>query len=140
MSVTREPLDAPAGHRVQMRWRDLDGLGHVNHTVVLTYLEEGRDAFLKRHGIPRDEYVVGRCSVSFRDELDPAFGAVTVQCAVRELGRSSVTTSERILDNRGQVVVEAEFGIVLWDPTERGSRPITDEERASLTRSEEAPR
>ena len=31
-----------------MRWRDLDGLGHVNHTVVLTYLEEGRDAFL--HG------------------------------------------------------------------------------------------
>ena len=36
------------GHRVQMRWRDLDGLGHVNHTVVLTYLEEGRDAFLER--------------------------------------------------------------------------------------------
>ena len=22
------------GHQVQMRWRDLDGLGHVNHTVV----------------------------------------------------------------------------------------------------------
>ena len=36
------------GHRVQMRWRDLDGLGHVNHTVVLTYLEEGRDVFLER--------------------------------------------------------------------------------------------
>ncbi len=84
-----------------MRWRDLDGLGHVNHTVVLTYLEEGRDAFLKQHGIRRDEYVVGRCSVSFRDEIDPAFEAVTVQCAVRELGRSSVTTSERILDDTG---------------------------------------
>ena len=70
--------------------------GHVNHPVVLTYLEEGRDAFLKRHGIPREEYVVGRCSVSFRDEIDPALEAVTVQCEVRELGRSSVTTSERI--------------------------------------------
>ena len=71
-----------AGHPVQMRWRDLDGLGHVNHTVVLTYLEEGRDAFLKACGISRDEYVVGRCSVEFNGEIDPAFEAVTVQCAV----------------------------------------------------------
>jgi acyl-CoA thioester hydrolase len=120
------------GHRVQVRWRDLDGLGHVNHTVVLTYLEEGRDAWLEAHGIRRDEYVVGRCSVDFRREIDPAFKAVTVQCGVRELGRSSLTTSERILDEDGEVVVEAEFGLVLWDPARRGSRPITDEERASL--------
>ena len=70
------------GHEVQMRWRDLDGLGHVNHTVVLTYLEEGRDAFLEEHGISRDEYVVGRCSVEFSGEIDPAFEAVTVECAV----------------------------------------------------------
>jgi hypothetical protein len=31
-------------------------------------------------------------------------------------------------------VVEAEFGLVLWDPAQRGSRPITDSERASLAR------
>jgi acyl-CoA thioester hydrolase len=123
------------GHQVQMRWRDLDGLGHVNHTVVLTYLEEGRDAFLKRHGIRREEYVVGRCNVHFKGEIDPAFETVTVQCAVRDLGRSSVTTNERILDDRGEVVVEAEFALVLWDPEQRGSRPITDAERASLASS-----
>ena len=125
------------GHTVQMRWRDLDGLGHVNHTVVLTYLEEGRDAMLHRHGISREEYVVGRCSVSFAGEIDPAFGSVTVQCAVRELGRSSMTTSERILDVQGNVLVEAEFGLVLWDPERRGSRPISAQERASLAAAEE---
>ena len=128
-------MSAGDGHTVQMRWRDLDGLGHVNHVVVLTYLEEGRDAFLKRHGIRRDEYVVGRCSVEFNGEIDPSFEAVTVECAVRELGRSSVTTSERILDHTGQVVVEAQFGLVLWDPAQRGSRPISDQERASLAGS-----
>jgi acyl-CoA thioester hydrolase len=121
------------GHRVQMRWRDLDGLGHVNHTVVLTYLEEGRDAFLKQHGIRRDEYVVGRCSVNFRTEIDPAFEAVTVECSVGEIGRSSMTTTERILDRSGNVVVDAEFALVLWDPQQRASRPITDSERTSLT-------
>ena len=115
-----------------MRWRDLDALGHVNHPVVLTYLEEGRDAFLAQRGISRDEYVVGRCSVNFRREIDPAWKVVTVQCDVRELGRSSLVTSERLLDDSGDVVVEAEFGLVLWDPQQRGSRPISDEERASL--------
>ncbi len=130
-------MNDEAGHRVQMRWRDLDGLGHVNHTVVLTYLEEGRDAFLKGHGIRRDEYVVGRCSVDFRSEIDPSFESVTVQCAVRELGRSSMTTSERILDHAGQVVVNAEFALVLWDPEQRASRPITETERSSLSSSKE---
>ena len=120
------------GHRVQVRWRDLDALGHVNHTVVLTYLEEGRDAWLERHGIRRDEYVVGRCAVNFRREIDSDFKTVTVHCGVRVLGRSSLTTSERIVDDAGQVVVDAEFGLVLWDPEQRGSRPLTDEERASL--------
>ena len=123
------------GHAVQMRWRDLDGLGHVNHTVVLTYLEEGRDAFLAACGIRRDEYVVGRCAVEFKGEIDPAFETVTVQCAVRDLGNKSVTTSERIVDRSGEAIVEAEFGLVLWDPDRRMSRPITEEERASLVRS-----
>lgn len=125
------------GHRVQMRWRDLDGLGHVNNAAVLTYLEEGRDAFLKEHGIPREEYVVGRCSVSFENEIDPAFGSVLVRTRVRGLGRSSLSTSEQILDDGGRILVEAEFDLVLWDPAQRGSRALSDAERASLTRSGE---
>jgi hypothetical protein len=32
-------------------------------------------------------------------------------------------------------VVEAQFGLVLWDPAQRGSRPISDQERASLAGS-----
>ena len=121
-----------SGHEVQMRWRDLDALGHVNHPVVLTYLEEGRDAFLARNGIGREEYVVGRCTVSFRGEIDPAMGSVTVECEVAELGTTSVRTRERIVAPEGEPLVEAEFAIVLWDPERRAPRPITDDERASL--------
>ena len=112
---------------MQVRWRDLDGLGHVNHTVVLTYLEEGRDALLERHGIRRDEYVVGRCSVNFRREIDPAFKAVTV--AVRGARAGPLERHHQRAHPRrraASVVVEAEFGLVLWDPEQRGSRPITD--------------
>lgn len=126
-------MNAATGHRVQMRWRDLDALGHVNHPVVLTYLEEGRDAFLKAHGIGREEYVVGRCSVTFEGELNLSLESVTVECVVRELGRTSLTTAERIVDDEGDVKVEGEFGLVLWDPETRAPRPITDSERTSLS-------
>ena len=127
-----------SGHQVQMRWRDIDPLGHVNHNVALTYLEEGRDAFLLDRGITRDNYVVGRCSVEFLGEIQPRFRTVTVQCGVSALGTSSVTTDERVLDPDGNVVVQAEFGLVLWDPGLRRTRPITDEERAALSREEVA--
>ena len=122
-----------AGHEVQMRWRDRDPLGHVNHNVALTYLEEGRDAFLLECGITRDNYVVGRCSISFLAEILPEFGAVTVECGVSALGNSSVTTAERVLDPDGNPLVEAEFGLVLWDPERRGTRPISDDERVALS-------
>src|SRR5215213_8628400 len=32
--------------RIEIRWRDLDAFGHVNHVVFLTYLEESRDEWL----------------------------------------------------------------------------------------------
>ena len=126
-----------AAHSVQLRWQDLDALGHVSHVVALTFLEEGRDAFLRGHGISRDEYVVGRCSVNYNDEIDPGEDFVTVECAVRELGTKSVTTDERIVGGDGRVVVEASFGLVLWNPAARTPRPITDAERASLAGSAE---
>jgi acyl-CoA thioester hydrolase len=122
-------------HRVQMRWRDIDGLGHVNNAVAFTYMEEGRDEFFRQHGIPRDEYVVGRCKAEFKHEIDPGCGTVVVECELRDLGRSSLITAQRILDEEGGVVVDAEFGIVLWDPHRRASRPISDEERAALEAS-----
>ena len=121
------------GHSVQMRWRDIDPLGHVNHNVALTYLEEGRDAFLLERGLTRDNYVVGRCTVSFLAEIRPEFGSVVVECEVSALGRKSVTTAERVLDPDGNVVVEAEFGLVLWDPEGRDTRLISDAERAALS-------
>ena len=125
-------MSVATAHRVQTRWGDLDALGHVGHTAVFLYLEAGRDAFLSRHGIARDEYVVGRCSVTFHREVGADLTEVTVECEAREVGESSITTGERILGSGGEVLVEAEFGIVLWDPTERKSRALTDEERASL--------
>jgi acyl-CoA thioester hydrolase len=126
------------GHRVAVRWQDIDGLGHVNHVAFLTYFEEGRDAWLRGHGIGRDEYVVGRCTVHYRSEIAAGVEAVDVHCAAAAVGRSSLTTSERLLGPGGEVLAEAEFALVLWDPAARRSRPLTDDERRSLQANMEA--
>ena len=39
------PTGSAHVHRFDVRFRDCDPMGHVNHTVFLTYAEEGRNAF-----------------------------------------------------------------------------------------------
>lgn len=120
-------------YEVQTRWQDFDGLGHVHHAAVLHYFEEGRDEFLRSCGITPSEYVVGRCSVTYRKEIRPESRSVPVHCTVDEVGRSSFQTSETILDPAGGVAVEASFGLVMWDSEKSAPRTITDRERAAMT-------
>ena len=126
------------GHRVAVRWQDIDGLGHVNHVTFLTYFEEGRDAWLHSLGIARDGYVVGRCIVHYKSEIGTDVEWVEVRCVPSAVGRSSLTTSEQLRGPGGEVLAEAEFALVLWDPATRRSRPLTDDERKSLQTNMEA--
>jgi acyl-CoA thioester hydrolase len=122
-----------ATHEVQMRWGDIDALGHVKHPAAFVYFEEGRDEYLSGCGISRSEYVVGRCEVTWEAEIRPGAGTVIVETTVSELGNSSVTTSERILDERGNLMVAGSFGLVLWNAETRTPRPISDAEREALS-------
>src|SRR5258706_14816862 len=54
---------------VDVRWRDTDALGHVNHVVFLTYLEEGRDAFYSQIIGGDPVYVIVRLEIDLRAEV-----------------------------------------------------------------------
>jgi acyl-CoA thioester hydrolase len=124
MSVTFE-------HPVAVRWRDVDALGHVNHAVFLTYLEEGRDAFFVR-ALGDPAYVVVRLEVDLRAEVLLAERRVTVRIAVERLGTTSLTTRETILMAAGKVAAEARVVTVRWDPGRRKPVPFSTAERAQL--------
>lgn len=120
-------------HDIQVRWSDLDGLGHVNHSTVLAYLEVGRDAALHTLGIEPDQYVVRQCDVNYLHELRPAESGVEYRCDGLIPGRTSIRTRERLLDAQGRNAVEAQFTLVMWDAALRGSRPLTSDERRNLS-------
>jgi acyl-CoA thioester hydrolase len=129
-------MDAIFEHPVDVRWRDVDALGHVNHAVFLTYFEEGRDAFFKRTfgGEPGSEpdYVVARLEVDLRAEVRYPERRVTVRLAVERLGTTSLTTRETILTPAGNIAAEARVVTVRWDRRARKPVPFSESERARL--------
>ncbi|MGA8454096.1 MAG: thioesterase family protein [Streptosporangiaceae bacterium] len=118
---------------VDVRWRDVDGLNHVNHAVFLTYLEEARDAFYAQIMGSEPIYVVVRLEVNFRAQVRYPDRRVTVRVEVVQLGSTSLTTRETILTPSGDVAADARVVTVRWDADSHKPVPFTEAERARLT-------
>ena len=118
---------------VKVRWRDVDALGHVNHAVFLTYLEEGRDAFYIQTLGDDPGYVVVRLEVDLRAEVRYQDQRVTVRIAAERLGTMSLTTRETIVTPAGETAAEARVVTVRWDAENRKPVPFTETERARLS-------
>src|ERR1700734_3375035 len=100
-------MDAIFEHPVDVRWRDTDALGHVNHAVFLTYFEEGRDAFFSQVLGSEPIYVGARLEVDFRTEIRPAEAQVRVRIEVERLGTTSLTPRETLTTSAGEVAAQA---------------------------------
>jgi acyl-CoA thioester hydrolase len=125
-------MDTIFEHSVDVRWRDVDALGHVNHAVFLTYFEEGRDAFFKQTFGGEPDYVVARLEVDLRAEVRYPERQVTVRLAVERLGTTSLTTRETILTPSDEIAAEARVVTVRWDRRARKPVPFSESERARL--------
>jgi acyl-CoA thioester hydrolase len=121
--------------RIEIRWRDLDALGHVNNAVYATYLEECRDEWAVRalggFGDPW-EWVLARVAIDFRRELTQEDDVVVVSATLVRIGRSSLTLREEIRKLDGTLSAEAESVIVARDRDTGRSRPLTAAERTAL--------
>lgn len=120
-------------HPVDVRWRDTDALGHVNHAVFLTYLEEGRDAFFSQVLRSDPIYVVVRLEVDLRAEVHHPDRRVTVRIEVERMGTTSLTTRETVFTASSQVAASARVVTVRWDPSRRQPIAFSEAERTRLT-------
>jgi acyl-CoA thioester hydrolase len=126
-----------AEQRIDIRWRDLDALGHVNQAVYQTYGEEIVDAWFRDVlDLPKGvvwDYVVVRLATDYRAELRLDDEYVVGTAKVVKLGTTSVTVAlELRAGSDGRLAAETEVVFVVWDPEQRAARPLTDDERAKL--------
>lgn len=119
--------------RIDVRWRDLDMLGHLNQAVYHEYLEEGRAALLEQLGRLGDfAFVLAKVELNYRHEVRKDHGHVEVLSTVTDVGRSSITIENRILTSDRTLAAEGTTVLVAWDPQARRSKPLTPDQRGAL--------
>lgn len=132
--VTEFPFAMP----VQVRFRDIDGMGHVNNAVYFTYIEAARTEYLMEvMGAKRLEevdWIVASASLNFRRAVgygDP----LEVRVRPTKVGSTSFTLYYEIWDAKARALVaDGETAIVMFDYAKRAKKPIDAALRARLER------
>jgi acyl-CoA thioester hydrolase len=130
-------------HRLTVRFRDCDPLGHVNNAVYLTYLEQARFTLWREQigfvarpavegGRRGEGMILARAEIDFRaqarygDELE-------VQLNLASLGRSSFTYDYQIVRlPAGDVMASARTVQVWFDYDRERSVPLSDDMKRQL--------
>ncbi|HLO69130.1 MAG TPA: thioesterase family protein [Holophaga sp.] len=118
----------PFSQPIDVRFSDLDALGHVNHAVFVTYLEHARTkwwgAYLAGRPFAEEGFFIARVEMDYRkpillgDEV-----RVEIRCA--HVGTTSFTLAYRVLRGGDEVVLaEGQTVQVMVDLATGRPRPI----------------
>ena len=122
-------------HVEQVRFRDLDPMGHVNNAVFLTYIEQARVAFFAEvgaaTGLEEMNLIVARVEIDF---IAPVRFGQEVEISVRasRFGTKSFDF-DYVLRVDGETVAEAKSVQVAYDYERREPVPVPEEWRERLS-------
>ena len=137
-------------HRLQVRFRDCDPLGHVNNAVYLTYLEQARFTLWKKQlgfvaksaGDPGPRglgFILARAECDFRaqarygDWLDVKLSIGLGSTGKAEFGRSSFSYTYEIVNaDSGTLVASAKTVLVWFDYDAQKPAPLDEVIREKL--------
>jgi acyl-CoA thioester hydrolase len=129
------PNHAAYRHRLAVRFRDCDAMGHVNHAVYFTYLEQCRLTFwreLTGGPTPHTRVIVARAECDYRapahfgDELE-------IRLSIGDLGRTSFGLIYEIVNAAtDQKLADGKTLLVCYDYAANKPVPLPDATRALL--------
>lgn len=127
-------------HPVEVRFRDLDPMGHAHHTLPLVYLEEARAAFWRAlkgsASLDAIDYVMAEVTVRYLARiLFPS--TVQVALAVARVGERSFTLDFEVRTTSGDVLSRGSAVHVAYDYAAGASRELDATERRELNRLHE---
>jgi acyl-CoA thioester hydrolase len=125
--------------RVQLRWRDMDMLGHLNQSVYHELLEEGRIALIAdlmgRVGGERIQggYVLAHVDLNHHAEVRKDHEAVDIVVRVARVGTSSIELDHDVRLPDGRLAASGKSVLVAWDLAARTKRSLSEAERDALS-------
>ena len=122
---------------IQIRFSDIDGMGHVNNAVYLTYFDLGRVDYLQRalgnDFEARDETVVLVHVEADYKAQTKLQDAIAVQTRVVGIGERSIKMRQEVIDARtGEVRVSSYSVLSGFSKRTQRSAPIKPEWRAQM--------
>ena len=124
--------------RLQLRWRDMDMLGHLNQSVYHELLEEARIGLifelLAQLGDDQSSggFVLAHVELDHHTEVRKDHGEVEVVVRLAEVGQSSLRLEHDVKLADGTLAATGMTVLVAWDPVRRAKRSLTEPERAVL--------
>jgi acyl-CoA thioester hydrolase len=122
----------PNRHRydIQVRFADMDMMGHLNNAGYATYSEAARLAFLATSGLTGVSIILARLAIDFRRQVRLG-EAVRVESWVEAIGTSSFTMRQEMFA-AGELAAEISSVLVHFDYERNRSVPISEVARAWL--------
>lgn len=119
---------------LQVRWSDLDPLGHVNNAVYITYFEVARGMYMMnaspQWNWKKDMFLIGNVNVNFLKELTLFDIKPRVAMRTKKIGTKSFVLEYTILsDNMNgetQLHATGETTQVMFDTKEKKTIKIQD--------------
>ena len=130
-------------HRQPVVLRDLDGFGHVNNAVYLTYLENARVAYLKEvvgaQRIHEIRNIMASVTINYR--ASGTYGdVVEVGVRVERVGTKSFVFSYEVRTTDGRQLADASSIHVMYDYDNETTVPVPDDWLVLIERYEGAKR
>lgn len=119
----------PVTARIEVRWRDVDAMGHVNNAVYFTYFEIARARYWEAAFQARTIQDINFILASIQcDYLRPTLYGGTVEVGIRvpTVGTTSFDFEYEARDDGGRPVARARSTQVLYDYAADRKNPITD--------------
>jgi acyl-CoA thioester hydrolase len=120
---------------VEVPYRDIDAMGHLNNVAYLAYLEWARQKYwlaMRRSSDYWDiDFVVARTEIDYRSPVHMG-EVLEIEIRVTRMGRSSFDFSYRVSGPDGRLVAEAKTAQVMYDWKERRSRPLDEATRKRI--------
>lgn len=125
-------------HRIEVRFRDCDAMGHVNNAVYFTYFEQARAVMGETQGLRRElargglGVILVHTACDYRAQV--VFGEqVEVRVRVVRIGRTSFTSEFEVRRVRDDAVAAVGRAVqAVFDYAADRTQPIPDGLRAKL--------
>lgn len=121
---------------IQLRFNDVDAMGHVNNAVIMEFFDLGKARFFSDRGIYAEEgdftVMVVHVEVDFRSQIHMN-DEIAVETELERIGNKSLHILQRVVKSDGTLCAECRTVMAGYCRSTSTSAPIPDDFRHLLS-------